>query len=400
MIDQTLTTPPTAPSSNDIPTFRTRFDAFIVWIVTFVSQLTTVISQMNSTASTINDKETSTINASMIAAASANFKGTWNALSNVLANESYVYNGIFYRALQNSVGQTPPDSSVNYQNAYWAGYGATLAYINSTLLIKADDSTVVHKTGNETKAGVLTLSDGLKLQGQNVSPYGKNLLINSDFKINQRNYSSGTNTTSSNQYCHDRWRIPTSGQNITFSTTNGVTTITVPSSGYETVIENIEITGGEYVFSHQGTATNITISQSSDNSTYTVVTHLNGVYTITAGNYVKINVQGGTLKLPKFERGNTTTAWSNYGGRFGSEEIACFRYFEILLQTINCSYAVAGSYGGYGYWAFKSQKRVTPTIVGTGVYGTVTPTLHMVQVYGNATGNGYLNSGATASSEL
>lgn len=71
MIDQTLTTPPTAPSSNDIPTFRTRFDAFIVWIVTFVSQLTTVISQINSTASTINSKESSATSAASTATTQA-----------------------------------------------------------------------------------------------------------------------------------------------------------------------------------------------------------------------------------------------------------------------------------------------------------------------------------------
>lgn len=155
MIDQTLTTPPDAPSSNDIPTFRTRFDAFIVWIVTFVSQLTTVISQMNSTASTINEKEASAVNASIISVAAANFKGTWNALSNVLANESYVYNGIFYRALQNSVGQTPPDTSVNYQNSYWVGYGATLNYIQQQISQQTD---VLKDVSQNIKSTAYTLA--------------------------------------------------------------------------------------------------------------------------------------------------------------------------------------------------------------------------------------------------
>lgn len=64
MIDQTLTTPPDAPSSNDVQTFRTRFDAFIVWIVTFVTQLTTVITQINETEKGINSVVT---NASSLA---------------------------------------------------------------------------------------------------------------------------------------------------------------------------------------------------------------------------------------------------------------------------------------------------------------------------------------------
>ena len=42
------------------------------------------------------------------------------------------------------------------------------------------DSEVVNKTGDETVAGVKTFTDGLKLQGQNVSPFSgfKNYIIN------------------------------------------------------------------------------------------------------------------------------------------------------------------------------------------------------------------------------
>lgn len=108
MIDQTLTTPPTAPSSNDIPTFRTRFDAFIVWIVTFVSQLTTVISQINSTASTINDKEASTIASAQVAVSAANFKGTYTTQTTQVG-ESYLWNGIIYLVLV--AGNTSPTAS-------------------------------------------------------------------------------------------------------------------------------------------------------------------------------------------------------------------------------------------------------------------------------------------------
>jgi len=108
MIDQTLTTPPTAPSSNDIPTFRTRFDAFIAWIVTFVTQLTTVISQMNSTASTINDKEASAVNASIISVAAANFKGTYTNQTTQIG-ESYLWNSVIYLVLV--AGNTSPTTS-------------------------------------------------------------------------------------------------------------------------------------------------------------------------------------------------------------------------------------------------------------------------------------------------
>jgi len=89
MIDQTLTTPPDAPSSNDIPTFRTRFDAFIAWIVTFVSQLTTVISQINSTASTINSKESSATSAASTATTQAGIATTKASEANASAIAAY-----------------------------------------------------------------------------------------------------------------------------------------------------------------------------------------------------------------------------------------------------------------------------------------------------------------------
>lgn len=89
MIDQTLTTPPDAPSSNDIPTFRTRFDAFIAWIVTFVSQLTTVISQINSTASTINSKESSATSAASTATTKAGIATTKASEASTSATAAY-----------------------------------------------------------------------------------------------------------------------------------------------------------------------------------------------------------------------------------------------------------------------------------------------------------------------
>lgn len=155
----------------------------------------------------------------------------------------------------------------------------------------------------------------------------RNMLINSDFKINQRAYVSGTNTTVSNQYTLDRWRIPTSGQNVTFSGTNGVVTITAPASGIEQVIENVSNKGGEFTVYNQGTAV-VTVSQSSDNVTYTIVTPTNGVYNITGGNYIKVNFASGTVKLPTFKDGSVVdTVWHPYDGEFGGEVQACQRYY-------------------------------------------------------------------------
>lgn len=108
MIDQTITTPPPAPSSNDIPSFKARFDAFLAWMVTFVSQLVTLISQINSTATTVNADATTASTARDAAVASANFKGTWTNQTTQIG-QSWLYNGVVYMVL--IAGNTSPTTS-------------------------------------------------------------------------------------------------------------------------------------------------------------------------------------------------------------------------------------------------------------------------------------------------
>jgi|GEM_PF-3836583 len=157
-INQDITIPDDPPSSRDKVNFRLRADAFVAWMKVFATQVKSFIPQFNQALVWIADKEASTVNASAIAVASANFKGTWSAPASVKANESYVYNGIFYRALQDSIGQTPPDSSANYQNSYWVGYGATLNYIQQQISQQADVLKDVPQNA-QSAAYILALSD-------------------------------------------------------------------------------------------------------------------------------------------------------------------------------------------------------------------------------------------------
>ncbi|MFY9141560.1 gp53-like domain-containing protein [Sulfuricurvum sp.] len=98
MIDQVITTPPTAPSSSDATTFRTRADAFIAWIVVFVSQIIGFINQVNTLETNVNAKEASAVAASNIAVALANYKGIFvQGVSSALVGESWSYSGVNYR---------------------------------------------------------------------------------------------------------------------------------------------------------------------------------------------------------------------------------------------------------------------------------------------------------------
>jgi hypothetical protein len=168
----------------------------------------------------------------------------------------------------------------------------------------------------------------------------KNLLINANGLINQRGYVSGTATTVANQYTLDRWRVVVSGQNLTFSTVDGVTTFTAPAGGVEQVIENLNVIGGSHTITIGGTAT-ATVSQSTDNVTYTVVTQSNGVYTITGGNYIKINFASGTFSLPQFERGSIATPFENRP--YGLELSLCHRYYQ-KFGTDTSALVITGLY--------------------------------------------------------
>ena len=199
--------------------------------------------------------------------------------------------------------------------------------------------------------------------GDNVATIGnlisKNLLINPNFLVNQRGYVSGTNTTVANQYCHDRWRVVTSGQNVTFTTTNNVVTVTAPAGGYEQVIENINVQSGDYKISHEGTAT-ISVAESTDNVTYTTLSlNANGTYTLTGGKYVRVRFSSGTIIKPQVEFGSVRTSFENRS--IGLEELLCMRYYE-KRTNLSLGATLSAAYLYSSKAQFFTRKRVAPSI--------------------------------------
>lgn len=102
-IDQIITDLPTPPSSGDPVNFRTRADAFVAALVTFVTQLNLFRTQANDTEANINAKEASAVAAAEAAVASANYKGIFvQGTSNALVGESWSYSGVFYKCNVNT----------------------------------------------------------------------------------------------------------------------------------------------------------------------------------------------------------------------------------------------------------------------------------------------------------
>lgn len=178
MIDQTITTPPPAPSSNDIPNFKARFDAFLAWMVVFVSQLVTLVSQINSTATTVNNDATTASNAKDAAVASANFQGTWTNQTTQVG-ESYLWNGAIYMVLVagntspttspsnwmlipkiNSVNGFTPDASGNVKVE--ATKGTAIASASTITIGTVGLGDTIHITGTTTITSLGACTGGVK----------------------------------------------------------------------------------------------------------------------------------------------------------------------------------------------------------------------------------------------
>jgi hypothetical protein len=176
----------------------------------------------------------------------------------------------------------------------------------------------------------------------------RNLLINGNPTINQRDYVSGTATSGANEYTLDRWRVVTSGQSITFTDSANVRTVTAPAGGIEQVIEGLNILSGTYVLNWTGTAT-ATVDGAS--------VAKGGTVTLTGGTNCTVRFSGGTFSLPQLEPGTVATPFERRS--HGQELALCQRYF------------LSDRGGGGMTWAsgnvcavvnFREAMRIAPTV--------------------------------------
>ena len=178
----------------------------------------------------------------------------------------------------------------------------------------------------------------------------RNLIINGNFAINQRGYVSGSAVPAANTYTLDRWRVVTSGQSATFTTTGNGRTVTAPSGGIEQVIEGASIAGGSYVINWTGTAT----------CTVNGIARAKGAtFTLTAGSNATVRFSSGTVSVVQLEPGTVATVFEERP--IGLELMLCQRYYQTGTFVNG-----VGSQGGSDYFANYSAKvsmRVAPTII-------------------------------------
>jgi hypothetical protein len=176
----------------------------------------------------------------------------------------------------------------------------------------------------------------------------RNLIINGNPTINQRGYVSATATGGANEYTLDRWRVVTSGQDLTFSTTAGVCTATAPAGGVEQVVEGASILGGTYVLNWTGTAT-----ATVDGGAVTK----GGTVTLTGGTNATVRLIDGTFTKVQLEPGSVATPFEERP--VGAELQLCQRYYE----EVWCQWATSWSASMNNHSAkYKVTKRAEPTL--------------------------------------
>lgn len=184
----------------------------------------------------------------------------------------------------------------------------------------------------------------------------KNLLINSNFAVNQRAYVSGTATSVANQYTLDRWRVVTSGQNVSWTSSGNTNTITAPAGGIEQVIEGNNIFGGIYCLSWTGNATATINGTAISNG---------GRATLPGGTNCTIRFSGGTVSKAQLEKGNNATLYEERP--FLTELQMCQRYYESGVANWMIQLGGSTTNGNqYCYYShsiyYHVKKRVAPTI--------------------------------------
>ncbi|MCG7328069.1 hypothetical protein [Achromobacter sp. ACRQX] len=188
----------------------------------------------------------------------------------------------------------------------------------------------------------------------------KNKLINAQGIVNQRNYVSGTATTGALQYTLDRWRVVTSGQNLT-STLSGIFRImTAPAGGVEQVVESLCMEGGSYSLSWTGTAT----------ATVNGTPVANGAsISLPAATNATVRFTGGTFSLPQLELGVATPfEYLPPDAMLGR----CQRYFE--SSDGNMAYTQPGNSGAIPQRLpipYKVSKRASPSVSVVSAVGSV-----------------------------
>lgn len=182
----------------------------------------------------------------------------------------------------------------------------------------------------------------------------ENLIINGDFRINQRGYVSGAGL-SSNQYGHDRWKaVLGAGYSFTASSEKSVLTL---SSPIRQVIEGSIVKGGSYTLSWEGSAVcKLEMGNSTVGSASSSPIVLNSV---SAGSNLTVDCMSGTLSNVQLNEGLRSYPFQK---RHISQELVLAKRYYQKLKINHFFERMVGASPEHTIY-FQGQMRAIPTVV-------------------------------------
>lgn len=199
-------------------------------------------------------------------------------------------------------------------------------------------------------------------------PGMKNLVLNSNFAINQRGVS-GTVVLAAGAYGHDMWKAGASGCTYTFATSGGVNTLTISAGSLIQPIAGNTFRTGDHTLSWTGTAQGRVDAGSYAASGLTAA--------LTGGTNSTIEFNTGTVSLVQLENGTIATPYEYPG--YTLDLNRCERHYEIIRYRANGVAAISSQLApgaDYFQWSFRQTKSSAPTItLVTGAWNGGTPVI-------------------------
>jgi hypothetical protein len=154
-----------------------------------------------------------------------------------------------------------------------------------------------------------------------------NLLLNSNFALNQRVYVSGANLASGS-YGFDRWKSNYTNTTLTFTASTQGQSVTINASGgLQQIIEQGLVPAGTYTLSWTGTATARVYNSGGTPPSY-AASPVTFTADGTANVVVEFTASGSTKTLSKVQfNAGTSTTWALATPTLQTELAACQRYF-------------------------------------------------------------------------